>query len=246
MWEWNMPLTQLPQSTIRLIGSTQVISSVSSVVKELMENALDAGATNINIKLEKHGLDKIEIKDDGCGISRSDTAVMCLPYYTSKITEFNDLNNLNSYGFRGEALSSLCAVSQVSITTKTVEDEVGMCYSLDTNGQVISAKVSTILKGTIVTVTDLFKCLPVRKQLMSSSRRSSEELKKVENIVKSLAVIHPKLRVTLTHNKFLIWQKISVSNLLQSVRQILPQSVVKQLHYLQDISDWVGKYNSLI
>ena len=79
-------------------------------------------------------------------------------------------------------------------------------------------------------VAELFKCLPVRKQLMSSSRRSSEELKRVENTVKSIAVVHPQLRVTITHNKFLIWQKTSVSNLRQSATQVFTQSVVAKLH----------------
>lgn len=99
-----------------------------------------------------------------------------------------------------------------------------------------------MILGTIVTVTDLFKFLPVRKQLMSSSRRASEELKKVETVVKSLALIHPKLRVTLVHNKFMIWQKTSVSNLRLSVSQVVSQSIVKQLYYLHYNSELVRSF----
>lgn len=80
--------------------------------------------------------------------------------------------------------------------------------------------------------SELFKGLPVRKKLMSSSRRASEELRKVENVVKSIAVIHPWLRVIITHNKFLIWQKTSISNLRQSVTQVFTQSVVSKLHQI--------------
>lgn len=91
---------------------------------------------------------------------------------------------------------------------------------------------SICVLGTIVAVTELFKNLPVRRQFMSNSRRSAEELNKVEKIVKSLAMIHPRLRVSLVHNKFLIWQKSSVANLRQSVMQVISLSLVKQLHHI--------------
>ncbi|KAG8252495.1 ATP-binding mismatch repair protein [Homalodisca vitripennis] len=234
-----MPLAQLPPATVKLIGSSQVITSVSSVVKELMENSIDSGAGHIEIKLDKHGLEKIEVKDDGCGVAKSDATLMCLSSYTSKISDFSDLDCLSSYGFRGEALSALCNVAEVSVTTKTTQDDTASCYSFDQNGQVKSSKISHIAKGTIITVTALFKNLPVRRQLMSNAKRAAEELKKVEKVVKSLAVVHPRLRVTLVHNKFLIWQKVSVANLRQSVMQILSLSIVKQLHHILENSPQV-------
>uniref|UniRef100_A0A1B6IS25 HMG box domain-containing protein n=1 Tax=Homalodisca liturata TaxID=320908 RepID=A0A1B6IS25_9HEMI len=234
-----MPLAQLPPATVKLIGSSQVITSVSSVVKELMENSIDSGAGHIEIKLDKHGLEKIEVKDDGCGVAKSDATLMCLSSYTSKISDFSDLDCLSSYGFRGEALSALCNVAEVSVTTKTTQDDTASCYSFDQNGQVKSSKISHIAKGTIITVTALFKNLPVRRQFMSNAKRAAEELKKVEKVVKSLAVVHPRLRVTLVHNKFLIWQKVSVANLRQSVMQILSLSIVKQLHHILENSPQV-------
>lgn len=240
-----MPVAKLPLATVKLIGSSQVITSVSSVIKELLENAIDAGAKNIEIKLEKHGLEKIEVRDDGCGISCSDIPYVCLPSYTSKISGFSDLENLCSYGFRGEALSSLCAVSQVSITTKTSDDVVAKCFSFGSSGDIISSKPSHLPKGTTVCAAELFKCLPVRKQLMSSTRRASEELRKVENVVKLIAVVHPRLRVTLTHNKFLIWQKTSVNNLRQSVTQVFAQSVVSKLQHIH-YSDELVKLEMMI
>ncbi|KAG8543603.1 hypothetical protein GDO81_024234 [Engystomops pustulosus] len=105
---------QLSSSTVRLLSSSQVITSVISVVKELIENALDAQATNISVKLENFGFDKIEVRDNGLGIKAADTSVMALKHYTSKISCHEDLETLQTYGFRGEALGSICSIAEVS------------------------------------------------------------------------------------------------------------------------------------
>ncbi|RZF47349.1 hypothetical protein LSTR_LSTR012853 [Laodelphax striatellus] len=225
-------VAQLPKSTIRLLASSQVITSVSSVVKELMENALDAGAASIDIRLEKHGLEKIEVKDGGCGIQEADCTCMALPHYTSKFKSFSDLDQLVSYGFRGEALHSVCSVAAVSITTKTSDDTTARRYRLDKCGQAVDFEAVHGLKGTTVTVTDLFKNLPVRRQVMSCTKRMNEELKKVENVVKSLSVINPGVRVSLAHNKCLIWQKTAVKDLRLSVMQVFSYNLSKYLHHI--------------
>ncbi|KAJ4451245.1 hypothetical protein ANN_02706 [Periplaneta americana] len=227
-----MSLKQLPVSTVKLITSSQIITSVTSAVKELVENALDAGASNIDVKLEHNGLDLIEVKDDGCGINRADTSNMCLSHYTSKINDFADLDKLQSYGFRGEALNALCSVADVTITTRTSEDEVAMTYTLNMNGNVVKTKPSHFGKGTLVSAKHLFRNLPVRKQYLSSGRRAAEELKRAENVVKSLAVIHPDLRLTFCHNKNLLWQKSSCTTLQQSLMQVVGHSVSSKLEVL--------------
>lgn len=224
-----MSLKQLPPSTIKLINSTQVITSVSSVVKELIENSIDAGATNIEVKLENHGLDKIEVKDNGVGVKREEVQYMCKKSYTSKINNFDDLYKLSTYGFRGEALNSLCALASVSITTISEGEDVAMTYAFDHEGNIKSNNISHIVKGTIIVVENLFKNLPVRKQFLTNGRRKMDEIKKVEQVVKTLAVIHPRLRTVLTHNKFCIWQKNCVSTLRQSLVQIIAPTIVKQL-----------------
>ncbi|CAH1399041.1 unnamed protein product [Nezara viridula] len=224
-----MSLKQLPHSTIKLISSAQVITSVSSVVKELIENSIDAGATNIEIKLENHGLDKIEVRDNGIGVKREEVQYMCKKSYTSKIKTFDDLYKLSTYGFRGEALNSLCALATVSITTISEGEDVAMVYAFDHEGNIKSNKISHIVKGTTIVVENLFKNLPVRKQFLTNGRRKMDEIKKVEQVVKTLAVIHPRLRAVLTHNKFCIWQKNCVSTLRQSLVQIIAPTIVKQL-----------------
>uniref|UniRef100_A0A4W5RTQ4 Histidine kinase/HSP90-like ATPase domain-containing protein n=1 Tax=Hucho hucho TaxID=62062 RepID=A0A4W5RTQ4_9TELE len=104
---------QLPAETVRLLSSCEVITSLVNVVKELLVNSLNAGALRIDIKLENYGLDRIEIIDNGSGIKAADTAVMAVKYYTSKICSHDGLERLETYGFRGEAQGSICAMAEV-------------------------------------------------------------------------------------------------------------------------------------
>ncbi|XP_010128364.1 PREDICTED: PMS1 protein homolog 1 isoform X2 [Chlamydotis macqueenii] len=194
-------MKQLPAETIRLLSSSQVITSVVSVVKELIENSLDASATNLDIKLENYGFNKIEVRDNGNGIKVADVPVMAVKHYTSKISSSEDLEKLTTYGFRGEALGSICCISEVLITTKTAADDFSTQYALDNNGHITSKKPSHLGQGTTVTVLKLFKNLPVRKQFYSTNRKCKEELKKVQDLLIAYGIIKPDLRITLTHNK---------------------------------------------
>uniref|UniRef100_A0AAZ3QSQ5 PMS1 homolog 1, mismatch repair system component n=1 Tax=Oncorhynchus tshawytscha TaxID=74940 RepID=A0AAZ3QSQ5_ONCTS len=197
-------MNRLPADTVRLLSSCQVINSVVNVVKELLENSLDAGALSIDIKLENYGFDRIEIRDNGSGIKAADTAVMAVQHYTSKICSHDDLEHLVTYGFRGEALGSICAVAEVAVTTKTSEDDVGTRYTLDLTGSVVSQKPSHLGQGTTVCVLKLFKNLPVRRQYYVNTKKCKEELKKVQDLLMAYAIIKPELRLTLTHNKIVI------------------------------------------
>uniref|UniRef100_A0A2D4L9Y3 Histidine kinase/HSP90-like ATPase domain-containing protein n=1 Tax=Micrurus spixii TaxID=129469 RepID=A0A2D4L9Y3_9SAUR len=105
-------MKQLSAETVRLLSSSQVIVSVVSVVKELVENSLDANSTSIDVKLENYGFEKIEVRDNGDGIKAVDVPVMAMKHYTSKISSSEDLESLSTYGFRGEALGSICSISQ--------------------------------------------------------------------------------------------------------------------------------------
>uniref|UniRef100_A0A0A9Z016 DNA mismatch repair protein S5 domain-containing protein n=1 Tax=Lygus hesperus TaxID=30085 RepID=A0A0A9Z016_LYGHE len=222
-------LQRLPSSTVKLISSAQVITSVSSVVKELMENSLDAGASSLEIYLDEYGLDRIEVRDNGRGIPAEDVQYMCQRSYTSKISDFSDLEKLSSYGFRGEALFSICAVADVSVSTISKGDPFGRTYKMNHNGEVIETKAANLDRGTSILVTNLFKNLPVRKQFVTSGKRKADEMKKVETVVKTLALINCEVKIRLNHNKFTIWQKASVCSIMRSFIQVLPPSIVKQL-----------------
>ncbi|XP_064442887.1 PMS1 protein homolog 1 isoform X5 [Mirounga angustirostris] len=194
-------MKQLPAATVRLLSSSQIITSVVSVVKELIENSLDAGATSIDVKLENYGFDKIEVRDNGEGIKAIDAPVMAIKYYTSKISSHEDLENLTTYGFRGEALGSICCVAEVLITTRTASDHFSTQYVLDGSGHIISQKPSHLGQGTTVTALRLFKNLPVRKQFYSTAKKCKDEIKKVQDLLISYGILKPDLRIVFIHNK---------------------------------------------
>ncbi|XP_060785002.1 PMS1 protein homolog 1 isoform X3 [Neoarius graeffei] len=223
----------LPPDTVRLLSSSQVITSVVNVVKELIENSLDAGSSNLEIKLENYGLDRIEVRDNGSGIKAADAPVMAIKHYTSKISCHDDLERLETYGFRGEALGSICTVSEVIITTKTADDEVSTQYTLDFQGCVVSQRPSHLGQGTTVCALKLFKNLPVRRQYYSNSKKCKDELKKVQDLIMAFAIIKPELRIVLTHNKAVVWQKSKVSDHGAALMAVLGSSIATNLLPIQ-------------
>lgn len=183
---------------------------------------------------ENFGLNLIEIRDNGSGIKRQDTANMARPHFTSKLSRFQDLQSLEHYGFRGEALSSVAAVSDLSITTRTASDDIATTYALDHSGNVTSQRASHLSQGTTVAVTNIFKNLPVRKQFFKSSKRCKEELKRVEDLLIGFGLAHCGLRLTLKHNKCLVWQKIQTGDFKSNVSLIFGAALFQQLtpvHY---------------
>ncbi|XP_060137336.1 PMS1 protein homolog 1 isoform X2 [Zootoca vivipara] len=177
-------MKQLAAETIRLVSSSQ----------------------------ENYGFDKIEIRDNGDGIKAADVPVAAVKHYTSKISSSEDLEKLATYGFRGEALGSICSMSEVLITTKTASDDFSTQYLLDRSGHVTSQKPSHLGQGTTVTVLKLFKNLPVRKQFYSTDKKRKEEIKKIQKLLMAYGIIKPELRITFTHNKTIMWQKTRVSD----------------------------------
>ncbi|KAF4086580.1 hypothetical protein AMELA_G00085170 [Ameiurus melas] len=232
----------LPPDTVRLLSSSQVITSVVNVVKELVENSLDAGSSSLEIKLENYGLDRIEVRDNGSGIKAADAPVMAVKHYTSKISCHEDLERLETYGFRGEALGSVCAVSEVVVTTKTADDDVSTQYTLDIEGRVVSQRPSHLGQGTTVCALKLFKNLPVRRQYYSNGKKCKDELKKVQDVLMAYAIIKPELRIVFTHNKAVVWQKSKVSDHGAALMAVLGSSTagnllpVRHRHEQEEIS----------
>ncbi|KAM8855680.1 PMS1 protein homolog 1 [Spinachia spinachia] len=230
-------MKQLPADTVRLLSSSQVITSVVNVVKELIENSLDAGASSIDVKLENSGLDRIEVRDNGCGIKGEDTPVMAATHFTSKICSTEDLELLETYGFRGEALGSICSVAEVTVVTKTEEDDISTQYTLNFSGEIVSQKPSHFGQGTTVSVLKLFKNIPVRRQYYSSTKKCKEELKKIQDLLMAYAIIKPELRLTLIHNKVVVWQKATVADHRSALLATLGASTVAHLlpcHHQQE------------
>lgn len=177
------------------------------------------------------------MRDNGCGIKESETSVMAQRHYTSKIAKHEDLTTLDTYGFRGEALGSLCQVADVCITTKTVGDAVAMCYTLDHGGKISSKKPTHGSNGTTVVACSLFKNLPVRKQFYGNAKKCKEELKKIEDLLMAYGLINPEVRVALRNNKTLVWQKNKSCDIKTAMMDIFGVHVFNQLEYFEHVAD---------
>ncbi|KAL4222300.1 ATP-binding mismatch repair protein [Mactra antiquata] len=222
-------LKQLPSETVRLISGSQVITSVFSVVKELVENSIDAESSNVEVKLDNYGLDGIEVRDNGFGISKSAIQVVAKRHHTSKISSFADLVDLCTYGFRGEAVGSLCSMSSLSITTKTSEDKVSQTYSFDHNGNILTEKPSHLGQGTTISATNLFKNVPVRRQFYNSVKKKKDELRKVEDLLMIYGVVRPDVRFILKNNKDVIWQKTKMADAKSVLNNIFGSKTVSKM-----------------
>lgn len=162
----------LPPRIANQLAAGEVVERPSSVVKELVENAIDAGATAITIEIENGGLDSIRIIDNGSGIADDDCETAFLRHATSKISSANDLFSIRSLGFRGEALASIGAVSRVTLQTQTEEDELGTIIRYD-GGDLVEHKRTAGTRGTSITVQNLFYNVPARLKFVKSARAES-------------------------------------------------------------------------
>ncbi|KAK5703292.1 ATP-binding mismatch repair protein [Elasticomyces elasticus] len=185
--------------SVHQIQSGQVIVDLNSVVKELVENSLDAGATSIEVRFKNQGLDSIEVQDNGKGIPPEDFDTVALKHHTSKLSSYEDLTSLDTFGFRGEALSSLCALSKFHILTARAEDgAVGKKLDFEVSGKLKSTGVSAAQRGTTVTVDELFYNLPVRrKELEKNIKR---EYGKVLSLLNAYACISVGVRFTVSNH----------------------------------------------
>lgn len=180
-------IKEIDQWSAAQIQSGQVIVELASGVKELVENAIDANASMITVKIHNYGLDGLSVTDNGSGIAQEDFALVAKNHATSKIKSMQDLESVRTLGFRGEALASLCAVAKMQITTRTAADEMGTEISFNQSGNVVSTKNTTRSVGTTVAISDFFYTLPVRrKDLERNYKRKYTELLRV---LQSYAVI---------------------------------------------------------
>ncbi|ORX47224.1 DNA mismatch repair protein MutL [Hesseltinella vesiculosa] len=180
--------------SIHRICSGQVISDLASSLKELIENSVDANATSIDVTFKDNGLEGIEVTDNGSGIDPSNYESLALKHHTSKIADFSDLEHIVTFGFRGEALSSLCAIARVIVTTATKDQAPkGVQLEYDREGQLVSQTPIARSVGTTVSVTNLFHTLPVR--LHEFKRNIKRDYSKALALVQSYCVISTGIRV---------------------------------------------------
>ncbi|VAX37669.1 DNA mismatch repair protein MutL [hydrothermal vent metagenome] len=192
----NMPQVHiLPENIISKIAAGEVIERPASVVKELLENALDSGADTIEIHLQDAGKTSIHLKDNGCGIAHEDLETIFLRHATSKIQTVDDLYNIHSLGFRGEALYSIGAIADVTIRSKIQDSETGWEIHLR-GGKKLDLRPSGINKGTEIEIKELFYNTPARKKFLKTN---TSELNQILNIFTPFVLLYPQLRFCLTH-----------------------------------------------
>ena len=176
----------LSKQVYNKISAGEVVEKPASIIKELVENSLDAGAKNIIIEIRKGGIEYISVADDGCGIDATDVELAFLPHATSKIREFEDLSRLTSMGFRGEALASISAVSKVEIVTKTERQELGIKAFLEGGELITKSEVATV-NGTKLIIKDLFYNTPARAKFL---RKPKSEEGDITTYVEKLMLSH--------------------------------------------------------
>ncbi len=186
----------LDKTTIDKIAAGEVIERPSSVVKELLENSIDAGATSITVEIKEGGLSLIRVTDNGCGIPKDEVKTAYLSHATSKIESADDLNSICSLGFRGEALSTIAAVSQTEMITKTVESLTGVKYVIH-GGQEIDFSDVGVPDGTTIVVRNLFYNTPARKKFLKSPMTEGSY---INDLVLRIALSRPDISVKLIVN----------------------------------------------
>ncbi|NXM00838.1 PMS2 endonuclease, partial [Tyrannus savana] len=187
----------IDRKSVHRICSGQVVLNLGTAVKELVENSLDAGATNIDIKLKDYGAELIEVSDNGDGVEEENFEGLTLKHYTSKIQDFSDLIHVETFGFRGEALSSLCALSDVTIFTCHKSAKVGTRLVFDHSGQITQRAPFPRQQGTTVSVQQLFHTLPVRHK--EFQRNIKKEYAKMVQVLQAYCIVSKGVRINCTN-----------------------------------------------
>ncbi|WP_314881159.1 DNA mismatch repair endonuclease MutL [Filifactor alocis] len=217
----------LDEFTIGKIAAGEVVERPSSVIKELVENSIDANAKNIVIEIKDGGKQYIRVSDDGVGIPHAELSKVFLRHSTSKIQKIEDLENLQTCGFRGEALSSICAVSKTTLMTKTSDEEWGSRVFVE-GGKYISTEKIGLSQGTTLVIEDLFFNVPARKKFMKSS---PAEAMAINQIVCRLAMGNPSIRFKLISNNKVIVSTVGDGTLENAIRSIYGKNAIEQMFY---------------
>jgi len=224
-----MPIRVLPSQVAGKIAAGEVVERPASVVKELMENAIDAGATDIRTEIKQGGRRLIRVSDDGCGIPHEEAALAFARHSTSKISSEDDLSHITTLGFRGEALASVAAVSQVTMLTRVQTEETGSLLRLE-GGDLVRNETHGAKPGTVITVENLFYNTPVRLKFLRSEATEGSHIVK---LVSAYAMAYPELRFNLTDKGQTVLQTPGNGKLYDVLIKVLGLEVAQQLLEVQ-------------
>lgn len=209
-------ISVLPREISELIAAGEVVERPASVIKELVENSIDAGATVITVEIERGGITYMRVTDNGCGIAKDQIKTAFLRHATSKIKSAEDLDAILTLGFRGEALASISAVSRLEIMS-AVEGEIGACYTLH-GGEEISFEEAGCPKGTTIIVRDLFYNVPARMKFL---KKDTSEGNTVAAIMDRIALSHPEISIKLIRDGKTILNTTGDGKLKSAVYSVL-------------------------
>jgi DNA mismatch repair protein MutL len=225
-----MPIKVLASEVVSQIAAGEVIERPASVVKELIENSLDAGATQITVEIQGGGVELIKVSDNGAGIPAAEVELAFHRYATSKIVDLGDLEKISSLGFRGEALASIAAVAEVEISTQTSSESVGSYRHLR-RGEVVRKESRARPRGTTMTVHRLFRYFPARLKFLKSANTENSH---IAHLVSQYALAFPEVKFTLVLDKRPSLQTTGNGDLREVVSKIygteLAQRMLKVAH----------------
>lgn len=227
---------QLPAHEAHKIAAGEVVERPANVVKELLENALDAGATSITVYIEQGGKKLIRIVDNGCGMSRADAHMSIMHHATSKITTVDELQTLETFGFRGEALSSIASVSSMTLITK--EEDTPEAYKLTIeHGTIIETGVTAAPTGTDICIKDLFSNVPARKKFLKSD---DTERRAIVQLFQALCLDYPKINFKLYHNDTIVHNCPAVATMHQRIPQLFDAPMHTHMHAASTTDESLG------
>lgn len=222
-------IQQLPSSVVTKIAAGEVIERPASVVKELLENSIDAGSTRIDVEIEQGGGDLIRVVDNGCGIDAEDMALAFASHATSKLRNADDLFHIETLGFRGEALASIGGVAQVMLQSRT-HSQLSGCEITCHGGELSPVRAWNGTPGTRIEVKHLFFNTPVRRKFLRSTSTEAGHIS--ENLTR-IALAHPGLHLTLKHNGKLIYEVPGTADLLERVGLFFGEEVRAGLYPIE-------------
>jgi DNA mismatch repair protein MutL len=214
----------LPENIANKIAAGEVVERPASVVKELIENSIDAGGDEIVITIKSGGKGLIQIIDNGSGMTRDD-AVLCFERHaTSKIASWEDLLRVSSFGFRGEALASISSVSDIELKTKTENEDVGTVVRIHA-GKISEVTQESSLRGTMISVKNLFYNVPARRNFLKTD---STEFRHIAGIIKKFAMAYPEIEFTLIHEEEKIFQ-LRKSDLPSRLEKVIGKEIMSYI-----------------
>lgn len=218
-------ITVLDKSVSELIAAGEVIEKPASVIKELVENSIDAGASRITVEIKNGGTTFMRIVDDGCGMSAEDVPKAFLRHATSKVREKIDLENIHTLGFRGEALASVSAVSRVTVLTKRHEDELGSQYEI-AGGEDAPVEECGCPDGTTFIIRDLFFNVPARKKFM---KKDVAEGNAISQIIQKIAISHPEIAFKFIRDNKLDFHSDGTGELIEAIHAVYGKDFARDL-----------------